>query len=70
MRTALIATAVTSTVVAVRRRRRPAPPTGVVLPALPAQRTSTPCFLDDDADLSVAEQQAQDERVLAALDRF
>ncbi len=68
MRTALLAAAVGG-MIAARRRRRPVPaPAQVRLQLqLPVQRAP---LLEDDVTLSVTEQHAQDERILALLDRY
>jgi hypothetical protein len=73
VRRALIAAAVTSGMVAARRRRRTTPqgalPVQVpaLAPVVPAQRAK---IIDGDAELSVAEQESQDNRLLDLIDRL
>jgi hypothetical protein len=74
VRRALIAAAVTSGLVAVRRRSRLQPPPPAADPepepapaVVPTQRAK---IVEGDAELSVADQEAEDDRILALLDRL
>jgi hypothetical protein len=68
VRKAAIAAAVTSGAGAVRRRRpKKADPKA---PAIPAQRSALSPLVEDDAELVLADQDAQDARILALIDRF
>ena len=67
MRRALIAAAVTSGLVAAGRRRHRPPAQAPAPPAVPRQRSR---IVEGDAELSVALEDAQDERILALLDRL
>ena len=69
MRRALIAAAVTSGVVAARRRTKhqPVAVPAAVAPAVPAQRAK---LVEGDAELCVADQEAEDNHLLDLLDRL
>ena len=74
MRKAVLAAAVASGLVAVSRLRpaRPARPSAGPVPGatdIPRQRGLAP-FVEGDADLVLADQEAQDARVLQALDEL
>lgn len=70
MRRALLAAAVTSGFVLARRRPHQAQPEAADQPEVPAQRARTDLemLIDGDADLVLAEQEAQDTHILQALD--
>lgn len=67
MRTSVVITALATAAVAVSRRRRPTPAPRVVAPrpVLPKQVRR---IVEDDSGLVLADQEAQDEHVLAVLD--
>jgi hypothetical protein len=70
VRRAVIAAAVTGGAVAVRRRRPKKAVTGPKAPVVPGPRVALTEIMEGDDELVLADQDAQDARILALIDQL